>query len=184
MWSVREWALPYRGPHLEASARCSPRNLRCYPVSISATTAGALDQAPKFIETQKHMTMKPITRMVTTVVLPLHPISLSMQCKKNTMNTKRKTFFPSTKFTLRRSARRLRLSAAILQQQQCCSLTRGAARLNQSSLPPSATPTRAGVIAGTRRTGCGTPARAVHTGTNTHAPDASCLGRGLLLYVR
>ena len=77
-------------------------------------------------------------------------LDLTMK-RKNTMNTKRKTVFPSTKFTLRRSARRLRLSAAILQQQQCCSLTRGAARLNQSSPPPSATPTRAGVKG---RAGC------------------------------
>ena len=77
---------------------------------------------------------------------------VSARVPKKHNDHEEKTLFPSTKFTLRRSARRLRLSAAILQQQQQrCSLTRGAARLNQSSPPPSATPARAGVIVGTRR---------------------------------
>ena len=40
----------------------------------------------------------------------------------------------------------------IPQQQQCYGLTGDAVRLNQSSSPPSATPPRAGVIVGTRRT--------------------------------
>ena len=80
---------------------------------------------------------------------------------KNTMKIRREDVPLQHKFILRRSTRRLPLSAASR------SSSNAAVRLETPS--GSATPARAGVIVGTRRTGYGTPACAVHTGTNTHA---------------
>jgi hypothetical protein len=60
-------------------------------------------------------------------------------------------------------------------QQQCRRTPQSPlCRSLSSPPPPSRLRRQASFLAGTRRTGCGTPTRVVHTGTR-HTPDASCL---------